>query len=56
MKTTATLESLNLTAAEQLFVEHCKDAGWTEDEIFCAICEDRKIAEDDTSDWASNRY
>lgn len=61
MKTNATLESLNLTTAEQLFVEHCKGAGWTEDEIFCTICEDRERTEkyrieDAMSDWSSNRY
>lgn len=61
MKTTTTFESLNLTLAEELFVEHCKDAGWTEDEIFCTICEDRErtkkaLIEDAMSDWYDNRY
>lgn len=59
--TTATLTSLDLTYAEELFVRQCKEAGWTEDEIFCTICEDREyrekaLIEDAMSDWYDNRY
>lgn len=61
MKNPATLTSLNLTYFEELFVHQCEDAGWTEDQIFCFICEDRerreKIrVEDAMSDWYDNRY
>ena len=45
MKTTATLASLNLPYFEELFVRQCEDAGWTEDQIFCFICEDRERRE-----------
>lgn len=59
--TTATVASLDLTYAEELFVHQCEEAGWTEDEIFCTICEDRKhrekaLVEDAMSDWYDNRY
>ena len=59
--TTATLASLNLTYFEELFVRQCEDAGWTEDQIFCFICEDRERREkirieDAMSDWYDNRY
>lgn len=61
METTATLASLNLTVGEEIFIELCKNAGWTEDEIFCTICEDREYrekarVEDAMSDWHNNRY
>lgn len=59
--TTATLASLNLSTTEEIFVRQCEDTGWTEDEIFCAICEDRERMEkyrieDAMSDWSTNRY
>lgn len=61
MKTTATLASLGLTYAEEALVDHLRDSGFTEDEIFCCICEDREhrekaIVEDAMSDWYDNRY
>lgn len=61
MKTTATLASLDLNYTEEIFVRQCEDAGWTEDEIFCAICEDRERmekyrVEDAMGDWSTNRY
>lgn len=61
MKTTATLASLDLTYDEEVLVDHLRDTGFTEDQIFCFICEDRerreKIrVEDETSDWFDNRY
>ena len=61
MKTTATLASLDLTYDEEALVDHLRDSGFTEDEIFCCICEDREYrekapVEDETSDWYDNRY
>ena len=59
--TTATLASLDLTYAEEALVDHLRDSGFTEDEIFCCVCEDREhgektLVEDETSDWYDNRY
>lgn len=61
MKTTATLASLDLTYAEEALVDHLRNTGFTEDEIYCCICEDREhrekdLVEDETSDWYGNRY
>lgn len=61
MKTTTMLDALNLSYCEEIFVRQCEDAGWTEDEIFCFICEDRERMEkyrieDAMSDWSCNRY
>ena len=61
MKTTTTLASLDLTYAEEALIDHLRDSGFTEDEIFCCICEDRErrekaLVEDTTSDWCDNRY
>lgn len=61
MKTTATLESLNLSFSEAYLAERLRESGWTEDEIFCTICEDRDHAEkirveNAMSDWYDNRY
>ena len=61
MKTTATIASLNLTYAEEALVDHLRNTGFTEDEIYCCICEDREyrekdLVEDETSDWYDNRY
>ncbi len=61
MKTTATLASLDLTYAEEALVDHLRDSGFTEDEIYCCICEDREyrekaLVEDAMSDWFDNRY
>ncbi len=61
MKTTATLASLDLTYAEEALIDHLRYSGFTEDEIFCCICEDRErrekaLVEDTTSDWCDNRY
>lgn len=65
MKTTtthpSTLASLNLTESEGVLVDLFRKTGWTEDEIFCLICEDRERmekhrVEDAMSDWYDNRY
>lgn len=61
MKTTATLASLDLIYAEEALVDHLRNTGFTEDEIYCCICEDREyrekdLVEDETSDWFDNRY
>ena len=61
MKTTATLASLDLTYAEEALVDHLRNTGFTEDEIYCCICADREnrekdLVEDETSDWYDNRY
>lgn len=62
MKTTtthpSTLTSLDLTYAEEALVDHLRNTGFTEDEIYCCICREReyKENEDETSDWNTNRY
>lgn len=65
MKTTttqpSTLASLDLTYAEEALVDHLRDSGFTEDEIYCCVCEDREYrekarVEDAMSDWYDNRY
>lgn len=65
MKTTtthpSTLAPLNLTHEEEALVDHLRRTGFTEDEIFCFICEDRERKEkyrieDAMSDWSTNRY
>lgn len=61
MKTTATLASLDLTYAEEALIDHLRDSGFAEDEIYCCICEDREykekaLVEDAMSDWYDNRY
>lgn len=61
MKITTTLASLDLTYAEEALVDHLRNTGFTEDEIYCYICEDREygekaLVEDGTSDWFDNRY
>lgn len=61
MKTSATLTSLSLTESEAYLAELLRESGFTEDEIFCTICEDREykekaLVEDAMSDWYDNRY
>lgn len=61
MKTTVTLASLDLTYDEEVLVDHLRDSGFTEDEIFCCICADREykeksLVEDETSDWYDNLF
>lgn len=59
--TTATVATLNLSYSEEVLADLLRDVGFTEDEVFCTICEDRehreKIrVEDAMSDWYDNRY
>ena len=59
--TTATLASLDFTYAEESLIEHLRNSGFTEDEIYCCICEDREyreksLVEDVMSDWSTNHY
>lgn len=65
MKTTtttiATVESLQLSYSEEVLADLLRDAGFTENEVYCTICEDRERrekarVEDAMSDWSSNRY
>lgn len=59
--TTVTVATLNLSYSEEVLADLLRDAGFTEDEVFCAICEDRERrerarVEDAMSDWYDNRY
>ena len=59
--TTATVATLNLSYSEEVLADLLRDAGFTEDEVYCTICEDREHREkarieNAMSDWSSNHY
>lgn len=57
------LESLNITYAEEALINRLRNSGYTEDEIFCYICEYREYREciegdsdeDEMDDWYDTR-